>query len=80
MVEEVIERDTLKQILDNDINGHNFMVYGKLEECQRIEHIQILYSRQEKVYVVLFEQSLRDILAEKIKGLNELLNVPSKVS
>lgn len=80
MVEEVIERDTLKQILDNDIKGHNFMVYGKLEECQRIEHIQILYSRQEKVYVVLFEQSLREILAEKIKGLNELLNVPSKVS
>lgn len=63
------ECKTLREITDNKIDGHNFIILGTMEKALKMHHIAIYYAREEGVYVNVMEEGIIDFLNNKFKEL-----------
>ena len=68
---KVINRESVKDIFENDIKGRNFLLQGKLEYCLKMEHEEIYYAEKEDVFIVVFKQDLMGLLLDKINEKNK---------
>lgn len=69
-MEEVIgSMPTLRDILDTAVNGHNFILTASLDEAREMSHKSIIRAEKEKVYVVIFNEPLMQVLNIKLKQM-----------
>lgn len=68
---EIIERETLRDILEKDCRGYNFILEADRQRATEIGTGGVFYSKAENLFIARFNEPLKEILENKLKEYHE---------